>query len=86
MKKIPVKICTGTLCYVMGGAELQLLDESLPAELLEMIEIQGSPCLDLCNREESSEAPYVMVGDTVVRRANIQKIADTIKEIVNGGK
>ena len=61
-KKLIVKICTGTLCYVMGGAELQLLDEQLPAELLAQVEIQGSPCLDCCNREDSQGAPFVKVG------------------------
>ena len=31
MEKLTVQICTGTLCYIMGGSELQLLGEYLPA-------------------------------------------------------
>ncbi len=86
MKKLPVKICTGTLCYVMGGAELQLLDESLPAELLAQIDIQGSPCLDYCNQEEASNAPYVLVGGELIRRANISKVVEEIKRQLHGGE
>lgn len=86
MEKLMVKICTGTLCYVMGGAELQLLDESLPAELLARVEIQGSPCLGFCNSSESSQAPYVMVGSTKIAQANVSKVIDEIKSQLDGGK
>ncbi len=82
-KKLIVKICTGTLCYVMGGAELQLLDEQLPAELLAQVEIQGSPCLDCCNREDSQGAPFVKVGDRIIASATIEKVIDAIKNELN---
>ena len=78
-KKLIVKICTGTLCYVMGGAELQLLDEQLPEELLSRVEIQGSPCLDCCNREDSQGAPFVKVGDRIIAGATIEKVIEAIK-------
>ncbi len=83
MKKVEVKICTGTLCYVMGGAELQLLDENLPPELLERVEIVGSPCLEFCNREDGTVAPYVKVGERVVANATLSSVIEAIKEELN---
>ncbi len=79
-KKLTVKICTGTLCYVMGGADLQLLDEQLPAELLAQVDIMGSPCLDCCNRDDSAQAPFVRVGDRIVSGATLSKVIEVIKE------
>ncbi len=34
----------------MGGAELQVIDEYLPEELLDKLDIKGAPCLDHCNK------------------------------------
>ena len=79
-KKITVKICTGTLCYVMGGSELQLLDEYLPEDVKEKVDIKGSTCLDFCNREDSPRAPFVMVGDKVISEASITKVVEAINE------
>lgn len=80
MDKLTVKICTGTLCYVMGGAELQLLGECLPENLVDRVEIRGSTCLDVCNQENKGKAPYVMVGDTLISEATIAKVIEIIKE------
>lgn len=78
MSKIVVKLCSGTLCYVMGGAELQLLADSLPEELVGKVEIRGSACLDFCNKPEVGKAPFVMVGDQVVSSATVSKVIDEI--------
>lgn len=78
-EKLEVKICTGTLCYVMGGAELQLLDEHLPEDILRKVDIKGSPCLDCCNRQDSQRAPFVMVGGELVCEASIPKLVNIIK-------
>ena len=48
MKKIKVSICTGTTCYVMGASELLLLEELLPEELKDKVEIEGVTCLEKC--------------------------------------
>jgi len=80
MQKIVVKICTGTLCYVMGGSELQLLGEHIPVELQDRVEIKGATCLDFCNQTGSGNAPYVLVGDKVIESATIGKVLFAIKE------
>lgn len=80
MQKIKVRICTGTLCYVMGGSELQVLGDYLPAELQHHVEIIGATCLDFCNQEGKGKAPFVLVGDTLVAQATIAKVINVIQE------
>ena len=82
-KKLSVTICTGTLCYVMGGAELQVLEEYLSPEVIERIEISGSPCLDYCNQDGAGKAPFVKIGDKVVSEATITKVVEAIKKELN---
>ncbi len=83
MEKLEIKICTGTLCYVMGGAELQLIDEYIPEDIIERIDIKGAPCLDMCNKFDGPKAPFVQVGDRIVSDANVQKVIEVIKEELN---
>lgn len=78
MEKLIVKICTGTLCYVMGGSELQLLGDCLPEELQDKVEIVGATCLDFCNQEGHGKAPFVIVGQTLVTAATISKVIEQI--------
>ncbi|MCC8035602.1 MAG: hypothetical protein LIO77_06700 [Rikenellaceae bacterium] len=77
--KLQVKICTGTLCYVMGGAELQLIDEHIPQELLPFIEVSGAPCLDVCEKKAGS-APFAKVGDKLISQASINQIVAAIRD------
>lgn len=81
--KVVVKICTGTMCYVMGGAELQLLEEHMPAELADKVEISGTPCLDICNTGSSAKAPFVKVGGKIVSEATINKVIAAVREELN---
>ena len=55
MEKINVKICVGTMCYVMGGAELRDVIESLPQNILEHLNVSYSPCLG-CGKGASGRA------------------------------
>lgn len=80
-KKIEVKICTGTLCYVMGGAELQIIDEHIPSEIKDLVTITGSPCLEYCNNPiNNSKAPYVEVDGNVISEATIIKVINAINK------
>ena len=56
--KINLKICVGTMCYVMGGAELKDAIETLPAELTEHLNITYSPCLGCC---ETQRPPLIEI-------------------------
>lgn len=84
MEKITVKICTGTLCYVMGGSELQLLGECLPEHLQDKVEIKGATCLDYCNQEGHGKAPFVLVGERLVTAATISRIIEEIENQLKG--
>lgn len=80
MKKINVKVCLGTTCFVMGSSNLQELIEMVPAKYGDKVEVSGVPCLGLCSIDwEYSRAPYVKVEDEVVYEATVEKVLSTIE-------
>ncbi len=85
MEKISVKVCTGTTCFVMGGANLQELHDLIPRKYGDKVEVSGSPCLGLCSINwEYSKAPYVKVNEAVVNEATVEKVlAEIDKQIGN---
>ena len=75
MKKVEVKVCLGTTCFVMGGNNLQELNDIIPEKYGDGVEISGSNCLGLCSINwEYSKAPYVKVNDEVVSEATVEKV------------
>jgi len=82
MKKIKVSICTGTACYVMGASELLLLEEMLPENLKDKVEIEGVTCLEKCKGTGigKSKAPFVMVDDELISSATVQSVIAKIEE------
>ena len=82
MDKREVVICTGTACYVLGGANLLLLENMLPDELREQVSIVGSPCLGLCRSDLRERPPFVKVDGRIIAEASVQKILDALA----GGK
>ena len=57
-KKISVKVCLGTTCFVMGSANLQELIETVPAKYGDKVDVMGVPCLGLCSIDcEFSKEP-----------------------------
>ena len=73
-----ITICTGTACYVLGGAELLLLEEYLPAGIRKETEITGVPCLGFCQTGASMKPPFVLIDGAVIGEASIQKIVDCL--------
>ncbi len=82
MKKIHVSICTGTTCYLMGGAHLLAVEELLDIDTAKQIELSGSHCLGLCNNESCGKAPFATVNDQVISDATAIKLAKKIHEII----
>ena len=81
MKKISVKVCLGTTCFVMGGSNLQELNDIIPQKYGDKVEISGSPCLGLCSIKWAySKAPYVKVDEDVVEEATVEKVLAIIDE------
>ena len=80
MKKIDVKVCLGTTCFVMGAANLQELIETVPQKFGDMVEVSGVPCLGLCSIDwEYSRAPYVKVDDDIVFEATVEKVLSAVE-------
>ena len=82
MKKIKVSICTGTTCYLMGGAHLLTLDEVLDPALAEHVEICGSHCLGLCNDDANGKAPFAKVNDHIIADATLMKVVTKVRELM----
>ena len=80
MKKIEVRVCLGTTCFVMGSSNLQNLTELIAQKFGDKVEVVGSPCLGVCSTNwEYSKAPYVKVNDTIVQEATVDKVIEEIE-------
>ncbi len=71
--KYKVQICCGTMCYIMGGAELHLLNEALPQQLKGQVSIEGIPCIGLCDSDKKQH-PCVLINGEELTNASTQKI------------
>ncbi|UDQ96552.1 NAD(P)H-dependent oxidoreductase subunit E [Lentisphaerota bacterium WC36G] len=80
MKKIDVKICVGTTCYVMGAFQLQHLEDFLDKKSLENVNISGAPCLGCCQDKNYENAPFVEIDGDIIANATIVKIIKEIEE------
>ena len=80
MAKVEVKVCLGTTCFVMGGNNLQELNEIIPKKYGDKVEITGANCLGLCSINwEYSKAPYVKVNEEVVADETVKKVLEEIE-------
>ena len=78
MGKIEVKICMGTMCYVMGGADLKDAVDSLPPEERQLIDVSYAHCLGNCN--DAGEPPYVQVNGRTIARVSKSSLIQILKE------
>ena len=84
MEKISVKVCLGTTCFVMGGANLQELNEIIPKKYGDKVEVTGSPCLGLCSiKMEYAKAPYVKIDNDIIEEATAEKVLTAIESKLN---
>ena len=80
MAKVEVKVCLGTTCFVMGGNNLQELNDIIPEKYGDKVEVMGSNCLGLCSINwEYSKAPYVKVNEEVISEATVEKVIAEIE-------
>jgi NADH:ubiquinone oxidoreductase subunit E len=84
MGKVNVKICMGTMCYVMGGAELCSVADALPDNIAQDVAVSYSPCLGMCDK--IGEPPYVEINGKVIggvgKAALLQIINDEVSNAV----
>lgn len=80
--KIVVKICTGTLCHVMGGSELPELACHLPQNMKSKVEIKGMACGGFC-KYGNRKPPFVLIGDVLMEQASIEKIVRNLEKTLS---
>ena len=75
-KKISVKVCLGTTCFVMGSSNLQELIETVPKKYGDMVEVAGVGVAMANGRDElKAVADYITKKDN-----NNSGIAEVINE------
>ena len=75
MKKIDVKICLGTTCFVMGASHLQNLKGIVSEKYGNDVTVTECDCLGVCTDSgEYWKAPYVKVNDVIVSKATTEKV------------
>ena len=85
MEKVKVEICCGTACYLLGAANMMNIEDQLPAEWRDKVEVEAKTCLELCERENLGGAPYVRINDTeIMSQATPEKLLARIGELVGG--
>lgn len=85
MKKISLTICCGTYCHVYGGAELQLLQDGLPDELRDYVEVRFSTCLEYC-KENPGKPPFVEINGAPMASANTEKVITELRNMLKKEK
>lgn len=83
MNKIALTVCCGTYCHIMGGSDLQLLDEVLPLEIMRHVDYRFTNCMGFC-RDESGKPPYAKVNETIIPEATKEKILSQLKKELGG--
>lgn len=84
MAEVNLKICMGTMCYIMGGAELRALVEMLPDDIRQHIDVTFSPCLGMCDKV--NDPPFVELNGKILSRMSrtdlIRILKDELKDVV----
>lgn len=76
-----MEICLGTTCYVLGSFRLSALEEQLPPEFKDRVEVVGCACLDVCHDRNYGNAPFVRIDEKrIVDNATIEKVIDILRE------
>jgi NADH:ubiquinone oxidoreductase subunit E len=83
--KVEVRICFGTLCHVMGGAALDMLEELMPHQWKDLVDIKGANCLEACNTSSDQKPPFVEIDGTLYDQATLAKVMQIIKHQLENG-
>ncbi len=85
-KRIKVKICVGTACFVQGGADLLLYEDFLDPQILGLCEIEGTSCLGKCKTDDPHwKAPFVEIEGTTFANVTPRRLTELLWEAVHAG-
>ena len=83
MKKVEVKICAGTACFLMGAQQIQELEFNAPEDLDDKIEIIEVRCMNHCNKGSAyNKGPFVEVNGELIEEATMEKVVAKVREII----
>lgn len=81
MKKINVKICIGTTCYVQGQENMKKLSKIIPEKYGDKVELVPSQCLGVCSIQWGNpKPPYAKVDEDIIQEATVEKVLQAIDE------
>lgn len=78
-KRIEVRICTGTACYVQGGSYLLDLENHLGDRENEQIDIRGIGCLGLCGGISEKRPPFVTVAGETYGGLDLEGLLERVR-------
>ena len=79
MEKLKLEICCGTTCYMLGAAKLMALENIMPAEWRDKVDIAGLPCMELCVSEKLCGAPFARLDGEVISQATVEKVLEAVR-------
>ncbi|MCY1151419.1 MAG: NAD(P)H-dependent oxidoreductase subunit E [Sphaerochaetaceae bacterium] len=80
-KKVKIKICVGTSCFVQGGSDLLLYNDFIDPEIIEKCDIEGISCFNACKGHENGSAPFVMINDKIYGDMTPEKLNKIVIEV-----
>ena len=85
MESVKIEICCGTARYLLGAANMMNIEDQLPAEWRDKVDIEAKTCLELCERDNLGGAPYVRINGTeIMSQATPEKLLTRIGELIEG--
>jgi NADH:ubiquinone oxidoreductase subunit E len=80
-QKITVSICAGTACYVTGASEIMLLEDHLPDEVRDRVQVEGVTCTGKCKNPDCGRAPFVLINGEVLAGATLYAVLEKVLEL-----
>ena len=71
---VEITICSGTLCHIMGGAELFEIEDKLSEIINEEINLKASVCLGHCQEPHKEKPPCITINNQLLPEATFEKI------------
>lgn len=85
-KELIITVCCGTTCHLMGSSEILLRKDEIENTFNNEVRIVGAPCLGECKALTAGSAPFVKIGDEIIKKATCEKIINRVKEILADGE
>ncbi len=82
MEKIKVEVCCGTVCYMLGGDRLLKLEQMMPPEWADRVEVCGCSCLEECVSEKMCGAPFVRINGQPYPRSTVESVCAKVLELL----